>query len=221
MDHREVGYHHTVLTRADNSVVREWDERLERELLPNDPDMMDLNLRITNRLGLRHIRKIWQSRAVAVVRFVRDEAEQDLLAARLAEMSDEERLGTAVVIARRLQPRVSLAPLTLLSPGMFELAEDEEDLEVSRDSLVLSVLAELATAGEKVLSLPVTVGLEELGGLERLLAQPGQANILAGRLGNRKHPQLGTVILTPLPSHPHLTSPSIKFCIPTVSLGKI
>ena len=211
MDHREVGYHHSEATRgADNSVVRRWEEAREREHLPEEPDMIDLNLHVTNRLGLHHMRKIWRRQAVAVVRFVRDEAEQDLLAARLAEMSDEERLGTAVVIARRLQPRVSLEPLTLLSPGMFELAEDEEDLEVSRDSLVLSVLAELATAGEKVLSLPVTVGLEELGGLERLLAQPGQANILAGRLGNRKHPQLGTVILTPLPSYPHLTSPLIQ-----------
>ena len=198
MDHREVGYHHTVLTRADNSVVREWDERLERELLPNDPDMMDLNLRITNRLGLRHIRKIWQSRAVAVVRFVRDEAEQDLLAGRLAEMTEEERLeerlSTAVVISSRLQSRVSLAPLTLLSPDMFELA-DEENEDVSKDSLILSVMAELATAGGKVLSLPVSVSLQEVGGLERL-GQNVTANILAGRLNNNKHPQLGRTVIT-------------------------
>ena len=77
MDHREVGYHHSVETSADNTMVRWWDQRREREHLPTHPDFIDLNLRLTNRLGLHHIKKIWRRRPVAVVRFVRSEEEQD------------------------------------------------------------------------------------------------------------------------------------------------
>ena len=189
VDHREVGYHHSVETRADYSRVRWWDQRRERDNLPHNPDFIDLNLHITNRLGVHHIKKIWRRRAVAVVRFVRDEMEQDELARRLPEMSEEERLSTAVVINRRLQSRVSLAPLTLISPGLFQLV-DQEGQKATRDSLVLSVLAEVATYGGKVLSLPSSVGLQQVGGLERL-ARNGTANILAGKLEDTKHPQLG------------------------------
>ena len=203
MDHREVGYHHSEETSADNSMVRWWDQRREREHLPHHPDFIDLNLRITNRLGLYHIKKIWRRRPVAVVRFVRNEVEQDELVRRLEEMSEEERLSTVVVINRRLQRRASLAPLTVLSPAMFQLV-DREGQEATRDSLVLSVLVEVATNRGKVLSLPSSVSLEEVGGLERLAGNV-TANILAGKLSNNKHPQLGTVILSP-----HFSSNKIK-----------
>ena len=116
-------------------------------------------------------------------------------------MSQLERLSTVVVTSGNVTDlSASLWPLTVLSPDMFLLVEDGD----SRDSLLLAILAEVSTYTGKLLTLPSGVSLEELPALKvskielsRILteySQTFQTNIVAGKLPNTRHPQLGIVI---------------------------
>ena len=102
---------------------------------------------------------------MVVMRVVSEEEEKEELMARLERMSEKERLCTVVVMSGNVTDlSTSLQPLTVLTPDMFLLVEDG-DL-TSRDSLLLSILAEVSTYTGKLLTLPSRVSLEEVPAVE-------------------------------------------------------
>ena len=102
---------------------------------------------------------------MVVMRVVSEEKEKEELMARLERMSEKERLCTVVVMSGNVTDlSTSLQPLTVLTPDMFLLVEDG-DL-TSRDSLLLSILAEVSTYTGKLLTLPSRVSLEEVPAVE-------------------------------------------------------
>ena len=102
---------------------------------------------------------------MVVMRVVSEEKEKEELMARLERMSEKERLCTVVVMSGNVTDlSTSLQPLTVLTPDMFLLVEDG-DL-TSKDSLLLSILAEVSTYTGKLLTLPSGVSLEEVPAVE-------------------------------------------------------
>ena len=49
-----------------------WQDERELENLPEYPNMLDLWLKINNRLGIYFARKIWSKNAFVILRFVKD-----------------------------------------------------------------------------------------------------------------------------------------------------
>ena len=101
---------------------------------------------------------------MVVMRVVSEEEEKEELMGRLERMSEKERLCTVVVMSGNVTDlSTSLQPLTVLTPDMFLLVEDAD---TSRDSLLLSILAEVSTYTGKLLTLPSRVSLEEVPAVE-------------------------------------------------------
>ena len=108
---------------------------------------------------------------MVVMRVVSEEKEKEELMARLERMSEKERLCTVVVMSGNVTDlSTSLQPLTVLTPDMFLLVKDG-DL-TSRDSLLLSILAEVSTYTGKLLTLPSRVSLEEVPAVEVSTLRP-------------------------------------------------
>ena len=155
MDHREVGYHHKQKLEVNMNKVHSWHKEREVENLPEYPKMLDLWLKINNRLGIYFARKIWGKSSFVILRFVADDEALRELSRNVRKLREEYAITIFLVASEQLGE-------SLLSMGARNVAKYQYTTigyDHARRDLVL---AEFSSYGNRILTLPNNVSLSDI-----------------------------------------------------------
>ena len=162
-----------------------WRDDRERENLPEYPNMLDLWLKLNNRLGLYFARKIWAINTFVILRFVTDIRELRQLQENFHRFSSLEKSLTIVLVGTEELGE------KLLSLGVPYVAKynygDLEGFDPHKKDLILS---EYSSYARQILTLPNNISY-----LDIELPQEPHVNIFAGRVAGQKSPRLDFLYL--------------------------
>ena len=135
--------------------VHSWHKEREVENLPEYPKMLDLWLKINNRLGIYFARIIWGKSSFVILRFVADDEALRELSRNVRKLREEYAITIFLVASEQLGE-------SLLSMGARNVAKYQYTTigyDHARRDLVL---AEFSSYGNRILTLPNNVSLSDI-----------------------------------------------------------
>ena len=155
VDHREVGVHIKKKREVTMRKVSSWQQERELENLPDNPEMLDLLLKINNNLGMHFARQIWTRSGLLILRFIQDQEALRQLRRNIRKIETENHLTIFLVEKEELGERLISMGANYVALYNYEMAS----YDPAKKDLILM---EFSSYGNRIITLPNDVTLSDI-----------------------------------------------------------